>query len=619
MQIRAKRRNARKLSGISVSAGSVLAMAVLFGTSAAQAQTLSKVDRLLQQYGYQLGANSYPGGTFFFNGHDVGGNFVPGFTQANYTTAGWNYDDPWPAPGNSQVLIPFTDNAGVAITAPWSMWLKVPANSGDHSISDQISVYSSHLSNLVSASVGDEGYWESDSTVSANYVAAFQAAQADPRLDNTILYTNEFIGQSQLDAGGVSNFIQQAHPDMMSFDWYPFTNGNIGATDDSQIMNTPFDSWYTEMRFYRDVTLDNSYQPSDPNYSVAFGIYRQVYSTDDGTRRPSATEYAMETFTAMAFNAKQQMDFVYNGSASQLFTDTNQSGTTPFYYTVQHVNQEAQNLGRSMVYLTPMDANPDPNWATGTPDILFLRGQQVSGNTTTPNTLPNGFQPNGGKANAGYSSWISGYKVAQSWTTSANDPWTTGFGQANIGGTVGQYTNAAGKPAAATGDVLVSWFRPLGLTKQQVMDPTSPDYGNIYFMIVNAFSTPTANPGDCLQNIHLDFSDWPMAAGETIPSIQYIDPTTGQVVTVYEDQTGMMVTNATIEPAGTVLLSNTAGDPTNHTGKLRLNVYLNGGEGFLFKFNNGSAFLVPEPASASALLGLGALGLLSRRRRNKSN
>ena len=74
------------------------------------------------------------------------------------------------------------------------------------------------------------------------------------------------------------------------------------------------------MRFYRDVTLDNSYQSSDPTYSVDWGLYRQIYATNDGTRTPNGTEYAVQTFTAMAFGAKYESDFIYDGSASQLFT-----------------------------------------------------------------------------------------------------------------------------------------------------------------------------------------------------------------------------------------------------------------------------------------------------------
>ena len=100
-----------------------------------------------------------------------------------------------------------------------------------------------------------------------------------------------------------------------------------------------------------------------------------------------------------------------------------------------------------MVYLTPLIANPNLNWAAGTPDILFLRGQDLTGNSnspTTPTTLPNGFQPNS----------VNG-SLESNFTSGANDPWLTGFGHTNVGGTIGRYANpTTGKTAFITGDAL---------------------------------------------------------------------------------------------------------------------------------------------------------------------
>src|SRR5581483_5600229 len=188
------------------------------------------------------------------------------------------------------------------------------------------------------------------------------------------------------------------------------------------------------------------------------------------------------------------------------------------------------------------------------------------------------------------------------------------FGQVNIGNTVNKFTDAGGNTKFATGDAFVSWFRPIPESKS---DATTK--GDIYMMIVNALSSPTATPDQCLQNIHLDFSTWPLAPGQTIPSIQYMDPDTGQILTLVEDQTGMKITNSTIEPPGTYLLTNTLGDPTNHTGKLRLNVSLDGGDAFLFKFNMGTTFVgVPEPASL-AILALGSVAIIRRRRQDSGS
>jgi hypothetical protein len=567
--------DARMLRRLNLKAHIAVSVASLSMIAAASAQ-LSKVDRLLQKDGFQLQAAASPDGTFYFNGHDG----VLGYTQANYTAPSWA--------GGAR----FSDSNGVPITGPWATW-----NVDLGTLPDQVPADVPHLPDLVSMAIGDEQNWESDSSVNATVSAEFQAVNADPNYNNTIVYTNNFKGQLQLDGTGVSSFIQNNHPDMLTFDWYPYTTGNATAPDDSVVLNTPFDSWYTEMRFYRDVTLDNSYQSSNPNYSVAWGLYRQIYSTDDGTRPPSASEYALETSTAIAFNAKYLSDFIYNGSASQLFSDTNQHATTPFYNAVQSVNARAKNLGKPMVYLTALNTNPDLNWATGTPDILMLRGQQVSGNTTTPNTLPNGFQPSSSNA---FSAWTSG----------VNDPWMTGFGQVNIGGTVNQFTNASGKTQAAMGDAFISWFRPINEDKT-----TATSKGDIYFMLVNALSSPTATPAQCEQDIHMDFTTWPLAPGQTEPSIQYLDQNTGQLVTLFINHSlDGLITNSSLYPSGTFLLTKTN---ANGTGKLRLNVFLDGGDSFLFKFNTGTTFAgfsVPEPGCASIIA---FAGLIAYRRRRQ--
>jgi hypothetical protein len=80
----------------------------------------------------------------------------------------------------------------------------------------------------------------------------------------------------------------------------------------------------------------------------------------------------------------------------------------------------------------------------------------------------------------------------------------------------------------------------------------------------------------------------------------------------------MKITNSTIEPDGTILLTNTSGDPTNRTGKLRLNVFLGGGDEFLFKFDTGAAFAVPEPTSATIIAVFGAMACARRPRRRRT-
>jgi hypothetical protein len=557
--------------------GRYLAVLVAAISSSAAFGQLSKVDTLLQEDGFQLQAAVNTGAPYYYDGHINSSNqFVGGLVQANYT-----------APSYSGTAIFEDSNYPISseLNGPWAIW-----NVDEGDLPDQVAGDIPHLNNLISMAIGDEQNWESDPSVYATVVSEFQQVNADPNYNHTIVYTNNYLGQVQDNAAGVTSFIQAAHPDMLTFDTYPFQTGNASATDDSQILNVGYTSWYTELRFYRDVTLDNSYQSSNPTYSVDWGLYRQVYATDDGTRTPGATEYALETFSAMAFNAKYLSDFVFNGNASQLFTDQNQDATTPLYAAVQPINQEAANIGRSMVYLTPISAgtNPDPEWydGTGTSDILFLRGQQLSTGTPSSftknyNTLPNGFVADG----------TSGATLAYSkWTYQANDKYLTGWGVTNIGNTVNFDPN---QNIYLPGDALVSWFRPLGESQT-----TAYNNNDIYFMVVNALATPTGTAQQCEQYIQLTF-EIPNAASQLV---QYIDPITGAVDTISVTSG----TAPTTDPDGTILT-------TVVSGRLRVNMYLGGGEAMLFKIDNGTPFLVPEPSTLS-LIGLTSLTLLRRRR-----
>ncbi len=556
---------------------SILVASILSGTAFGQ---LSKVDTLLQQDGFQLQAASESGAVFYYNGHTntSTNQYVPGLVQANYTAPSW---------GGAAT---FTDSNNQPINGPWAIW-----GVSDGSYPDQVPQDIPHLANLVSMAIGDEDEWEREPAVHAAEVAEFQQVNADPNYNHTIVYANNSLGQLQDDGPGVSGFIQTAHPDMLTFDSYPFQTGNASATDDSQILNVGYTSWYTELRFYRNVTLDNSYQSSNPNYSVNWGLYRQTYATNDGTRTPGGTEYGLETFSAMAFNAKYLSDFLYNGSASQLFTNQNQDATTPLYTAVQHVNKVAANIGRSMVYLTPISAgtNPDPEWydQTGTSDILFIRGQQLSTNnggviTKNYNTLPNGFIANGTTGAAlGYSKW----------TYQANDKYLTGWGVNNIGNTVNFDPNQS---IYLPGDATISWFRPLSESQT-----TAYNNNDIYFLAVNGLATPTGTEQQCEQYIHMDFAI-PNAATQ---KIDYIDPITGDIDTI-----GITPGTApTSDPTGALLDTIEA---TVVSGRLRVNLYLGGGEGMLFKIDNGVPFAVPEPGTLS-LAGCAALAMLRRRRR----
>ena len=194
----------RCLSARASMALSMLSLTVL--SQAAQAQ-LSKVDRLLQQNGFQLQAAADPNGTFYFNGHDG----VNGYTQLNYSAV----------VGRRGAL---SDSNGVPITGQWGIW-----NVNVGNLPDQVPDDVPHLSSLVSMQISDELNWESDPTVEPGLISQFQTVNANPVYNSTIVYTNNFLGQTQLNNAGVSNFIQQAHPDMLTFDNYPYQTSNASC------------------------------------------------------------------------------------------------------------------------------------------------------------------------------------------------------------------------------------------------------------------------------------------------------------------------------------------------------------------------------------------------------
>jgi hypothetical protein len=284
-----------------------------------------------------------------------------------------------------------------------------------------------YLSQLFGLQLGDEWNLNDDAT-RTRLVNWFLAVRAS--FPNVILYHNNWgtqIADTQL-----GDFIARAHPDMLSFDTYPWqsvwTASHDGPPMGWNMPQSPLWGWYGDLRRYR---------AWGRSYNIPFGIYRQTFNAIQDYnnivyRDPSRSELRLNTFGALAFNAKYFTDFVYNLGASSLFTKTfNGSGDTltnsnGLYTEMMDVNKRARNLGKALVLLTPIyemhnqnDINPPPGPASSDPcaclvdgnvtSIMMLRGRYLSGGVTNFTDLPNSFQNDPAALNAGIAGGVGGY------------------------------------------------------------------------------------------------------------------------------------------------------------------------------------------------------------------
>jgi hypothetical protein len=163
-------------------------------------------------------------------------------------------------------------------------------------------------------------------------------------------------------------------------------------------------------------------------------------------------------------------------------------------------------------------------------------------------------------------------QYASQWQDS-DDPYMTNISATNV-----SHPSGTMKNDGLDGDILVGYFKPL----HEGFD--GPNFSEqLYFMITNGLSDPTGNKYDTRQQVRLDFD----FGSSGINSLLRLDRDTGQVVE-------------------TVLIHD--GGSLYH-----LDWFLLGGEGDLFKYNTGAAFVIPEPATA-VMVSLFGLALLRRRR-----
>jgi hypothetical protein len=187
-------------------------------------------------------------------------------------------------------------------------------------------------------------------------------------------------------------------------------------------------------------------------------------------------------------------------------------------------------------------------------NVLFVLGDHKGGFLnvqTIQNTLP---------------------QYASQWQDS-DDPYMTNINVTNV-----SHPNGTMKNDGLDGDVIVGYFKPL----HEGFD--GPNFSEqLYFMITNGLTSSTGDQYDTRQLVRLDFD----FVSSGINSLLRLDRDTGQVVET-----------ALIHDGGSLY---------------HLDWFLLGGEGDLFKYNTGAAFVIPEPATA-VMMSLFGLALLRRRR-----
>jgi hypothetical protein len=539
--------------------GLLLSLLLMAVSDRAQAQTVGKGHLILMDRGLQLQGLS----------QDDCYLHLDTFSNANYTSIAW-INSPNPSGHSSR-----PDWMGPAPGFLWSRWA-----ADETQMPPQITPYGGdetpNMSQLFALQLGDE--WNlNDDTVRTRLVDWFNSVQAN--FPNVILYHNNW--GSQIGDAPLADFIARALPDMVCFDTYPWQSvwdGNQPDHTGPPIAGPPT-GWYGDLRRNREHAR---------GAGIPLAIYRQTFHAvqdydNHVFRDPSPSELRLNTFGALAFNAKLLTDFVYNTGAASLFTKTfNGSGDTltnsnGLYAEMTDVNNRARNLGKALVYLTPIydihnqnNANPPSGPASSDPcaclansittSIMFLQGRIMNGAVTNATPLPISFQSDpassavpGNPQNLIYS-W---------WESDKNDPYLRGWAVTN---------KAAVNNNGLPGDVILSWFTPM----DESLDGST--YSNqVYMMVVNGLTSPTGTAADCLQQIRLNFLNTTATT-----TVDMLNPTNGQIQTI-----SLPVVST----------------------RRQLVLELNGGDAALFKFSTGApfvGFLPLQPAKLSAQLQAGA-------------
>src|SRR6266545_2876078 len=240
---------------------------------------------------------------------------------------------------------------GPAPGAPWGRWI-------DYTTQNDIApAEQAYKSNLVQLQIGDEQDIVNDPAVRAATTAWFNNNRAN--FPNTILYVNRGAGDgSSSEATSTANWIDEAQPNMLSFDWYPF---NYNPTLDPNFPNRKWNwYWYSVGQRYRRQALGTYIGATfgtAGNAPRPYGTYLQTYTTapapDEDKRPPSDSEMRLQTFAALTMGYTELNCFTYNSGSSTLFDppSTGDNSPAPSYYQFKETARQARNLSVALTRL----------------------------------------------------------------------------------------------------------------------------------------------------------------------------------------------------------------------------------------------------------------------------
>ena len=412
-----------------------VALCLCTATARAQIGALDKGHQILIDRGLQIGGLIALPENPFHLGTLQGGNFT-------LPLWAWNTD---------------VSKLGAAPGVPWGRWIDYTSQ---NSLAPAELPYQA---NLVHLQVGDEQDIVNDAGVRAATTAWFNNNRAN--FPGTLLSINRPAGDgSAAEATSTANWIADAQPDMITFDWYPF---NYNPTLDPNFPNRRWSwYWYSVAQRYRRQALGTytgATFSTTGNAPRPYGTYLQTYFTapapDEDKRPPSDSEMRLQTFAALTMGYTDLNCFTYNSGSSTLFNppSTGDDSPGPGYYQFKETARQARNLSPALTRLISKGGG-----------TRFVAGRNSSNTANSPLPLD-------------WKTWAAG---------SEGDPYTTSIAATNFGTTNGGFR----------GDVLIGYFDPL------LESFDGPNFsGELYFMITNGLSDPTGLAADCRQQITLNF------------------------------------------------------------------------------------------------------------------